>query len=165
MVQPVNTNTGTIGAKTRVTRKISTATEWATGANFDLFVITGGPIIVRYLYAVVTTAFGAGAAVPQLNYTSTAGTVATVMDLAMATIANDVAGSLYVWTGAVGVQMAPAAALGHADTAEFAWSILGQAVLAPGTINVINAVAGADGFADWLLSWIPLRTECAVTAQ
>jgi len=166
MVLPINEDVTTIGAVARTTLKVSTAAEWFTGANFDLYVITGGPILVRYIYGVVSTLMGTGGAVPQLNYTSLDGTVATVMDLAMLTIADDIAGSIYCWSGAVGVQMAPAAALGYADAAEYAWQGLGNfIILAPGTINVINGVSIDAGEVDWYLTWIPLRAECAVTAQ
>ncbi len=166
MVLPINADTTTIGARARTTLKVSTAVEWLTGANFDLYVITGGPILVRYLFGVVSTLMGAGAAVPQLRYTSLDGTVATVMDLAMATIAADVAGSIYAWDGAVGTQMAPAAALGYADAAEYAWQGLGNfAILAPGTIDIVNGISINAGVIDWYLTWIPLQSGCAVTAQ
>ena len=166
MVLPINENTTTIGARARTTLKVSTAAEWLTGANFDLFVITGGPILVRYLYGVVSTLMGAGAAVPQLRYTSLDGAVATVMDLAMATIATDIAGSVYVWSGAVGGQMAPTAALGFADAAEYAWQALANfTILAPGTIDIVNAVSIDAGVVDWYLTWIALQSGCAVTAQ
>jgi len=166
MVLPINEDTTTIGARARTTLKVSTAVEWNSGADFDLYVITGGPILVRYLYGVVSTTMGVGNAIPQLQYTSLDGAVATVMDLAMAAIAGHVDGSIYVWSGAVGNQMAPAAALGHADSAEYEWQTLGNfCILAPGTIDIINGVLCNAGEVDWYLTWIPLRSGCAVTAQ
>lgn len=137
------------------------ATDLPAGANFNIFNIANAAILVKMIFGVVTTVIGAGAAVPQIQFTPTGG-AQTPLCAAAASIATDAVGTVYTWPlGTVAAQLQPTAALGLAATNETGWAgnVL---VLVPGIIAVTNAVA-STGVIDWYIVYQPAAPNAFVT--
>ena len=143
-----------------IVRRTGAAVDWTAGANFNIFNVAA-PILVLNLFGIVTTLMGAGAAVPQFSFTPTGG-AAVGMSAAMATIAADVAGSIYVWDGVTATVPAPAAAIGWADGAEAGWNG-DPGILPAGIIRITNAVACNAGVVDYYICYIPCQNASVVT--
>lgn len=79
----------------KTTKRPGLAADLAGGANFNIFNIANGPVLVMDLFGVVTTVIGAGLAVPRLQFTP-AGGAQTPLGLAAASIATDAPGTVYV---------------------------------------------------------------------
>jgi hypothetical protein len=146
----------TLALEEKVCRRAGLGTDWTAGANFNIFRVPC-VIIVKYMFGVVTTLMGVGAAVPQIQHTP-ATVLGTQVPLSgpMATIAGDVAGSIYIWTGALAGVPAPGAVIGAADIAASPlWA--GQVILYPGVIAITNAVACNAGIVDWYICYAPCQ--------
>lgn len=145
----------------KVERRAGLAADWTAGVNFNIFNI-GGPILLFNLWGIVTTLMGVGNAVPQFTFTPTGG-AAINMSAAMAAIAGDAAGSIYVWDGVTATIPAPAAQLGWADSAEAGWNG-DPGILPAGIIRITNAVACNAGIVDWYIAYLPCINGSIVTA-
>jgi hypothetical protein len=140
----------------KVCRRAGLGADWTAGVAFNIFNVPC-PIIIKYMFGVVTTLMGAGAAVPRIQHTP-ATVLGTMVPLsaAMADISTDVAGSIYMWTGALGAVPAPGAVIGAADIAASAlWA--GNVILYPGVISITNAVACNAGIVDWYIVYYPCQ--------
>lgn len=147
----------------KVCRRAGLAADWTAGANFNIFKINGDAILVCNLWGIVTTLMGVGAAVPRFTFTPTGG-AAVNMSAAMATIAGDAAGSIYVWDGVTATIPAPAAQIGWADSAEAGWNG-DPGILPTGMIRITNAVACNAGVVDYYIAYIPCSPSSQVVAQ
>jgi len=171
MVLPVNEQVGVAPyAGLRVSRKVCTAAEWLTGADFDIFQITGGPIIIEYMFGHVTTLMGAGAAVPGFQHTPDVaiyvGTGQVDINLAAADISTDAVDTFLIWDGLNGDQLAPSTKVGIVDTTEYAWTGAGGGIiLVEGMVNVDNGVSINAGVIDIYMLWRPQRSPAQVIAQ
>lgn len=146
----------------KICRRAGLAADWTAGANFNIFQVQGNAILVVNLFGIVTTLMGVGAAVPQFTFTPTGG-AAVNMSAAMATIAGDVAGSVYVWDGVTATIPAPAAQIGWADSAEAGWNG-DPGILPVGIIRITNAVACNAGVVDYYICYIPCSPGSQVVA-
>ncbi|KKN15908.1 hypothetical protein LCGC14_0981310 [marine sediment metagenome] len=146
----------------KITRRGGAAVDWTAGANFNIFQVQGDAVLVVNLFGIVTTLMGAGAAVPQYTFTPTGG-AAVGMSAAMATIATDVAGSVYVWDGVTATIPAPAAQIGWADSAEAGWNG-DPGILPVGIIRITNAVVCDAGVVDYYICYIPCSPGSQVIA-
>jgi hypothetical protein len=146
----------------KIARRAGLAADWTAGANFNIFQVQGNAILVVNLFGIVTTLMGVGAAVPQFTFTPTGG-AAVFMSAAMATIAGDVAGSIYVWDGVTATIPAPAAQIGWADSAEAGWNG-DPGILPVGIISITNAVACNAGVVDYYICYIPCSPSSQVVA-
>ena len=147
----------------KIARRAGAAVVWTAGADFDIFEVQGNAILVVNLFGIVTTLMGAGAAVPQFAFTPTGG-AQVGMSAAMATVATDVAGSIYVWDGVTATIPAPANQIGWADSAEFGWNG-DPGVLPVGVIAIVNAVVCDAGVVDYYICYIPCSPGSQVVAQ
>ena len=135
-----------------------------------LYTITGDPIIVHYMFGVVSTVIGAGLAVPFLQLTANAaygGTVIPMCALAAA-INADAVGTIYTWTGAAAGVLTPTAVVGIKSSAEATglWSTAGDIlILVPGVIQIVNTVSAVSGIIDWYLFYRPTSDNCQVRAR
>lgn len=145
----------------KVVRRAGAAAEWAAGANFNIFNVGGDAIMVFNLWGIVTTLMGVGNAVPQFTFTPTGG-AAVNMSAAMAPIAGDAAGSIYVWDGVTATIPAPAAQIGWADSAEAGWNG-DPGILPAGIIRITNAVACNAGVVDYYIAYLPCSDASIVT--
>ncbi len=146
----------------KVERRAGAAVDWTAGANFNIFTVQGDAVLVFNIWGIVTTLMGAGAAVPRFTFTPTGG-AAVNMSAAMATIAADVAGSIYVWDGVTATVPAPAAQIGWADSAEFGWNG-DPGVLPAGVIRITNAVVCDAGVVDFYIAYLPCSDDSQVVA-
>lgn len=145
----------------KVCRRAGAAIDWTAGVDFNIFNVAGDAILVFNIWGIVTTNMGVGNAVPQFAFTPTGG-VQVGMSAAMAAIAGDVAGSIYVWDGVTATIPAPAAAIGWADSAEFGWNG-DPGVLPPGIVAIVNAVACNAGVVDYYIAYLPCSPGSIVT--
>jgi hypothetical protein len=138
-----------------------------------LYTITGDPILVHYLFGVVSTVIGAGAARPFLQLTANAAYGATVIPMCAlsASIANDAVGTIYTWDGTAAGLLTPTAVVGIKSTAE-ATGVWGPAtgagdfiILVPGIIQIVNTVSAVTGVIDWYLAYEPTSTNCNVAVR
>ena len=146
----------------KIARRAGAAVDWTAGANFNIFTINGDAVLVVNLFGIVTTLMGAGAAIPRFSFTPDGG-AAINMSAAMATIATDVAGSVYVWDGVTATVPAPANQIGWADSAEFGWNG-DPGVLPVGVIRIVNAVVCDAGVVDYYICYIPCSPASQVVA-
>ena len=146
----------------KITRRAGAAVDWTAGVDFNIFQVQGNAVLVVNLFGIVTTLMGVGAALPRFQFTPTGG-AQVAMSAAMATVAGDVAGSVYVWDGVTATIPAPAAAIGWADSAEFGWNG-DPGVLPVGIIAITNAVACNAGVVDYYISYIPCSPGSQVIA-
>lgn len=141
----------------------SVATTVAAGlilGTTALFTITGGPIIVKAMYAICTLANGAGGSTMQFAVNATAGGAITLSG-ASSTLANAVAGTV-VWP--VGVFATAATVL--APPAAIATAALGtQFQVPPGTLQAIIGTAAMTGSWQFVLSYTPLQPGIVVAAS
>jgi len=127
---------------------------------WNIFTITGGPIIMTELWGHVTTII-ANAAVPILTFVTTLGAVAAATATIMVTLNTDAPGTVYTWSGALAGVPGPAAALGMAAAGET--TMAGNyCIFVPGTLYFTNAVA-ATGIIDWYMNYIPCVPGALVT--
>ena len=145
----------------KIERRPGLAADWTAGVAFNIFTVNGDAILVHNIFGIVTTLMGVGAAVPRFAFTPTGGALVN-MSAAMATIAGDVAGSIYVWDGITATVPAPAAQIGWADSAEFGWNG-DPGVLPTGIISIVNAVACNAGIVDWYVVYTPCSNASQVT--
>lgn len=119
----------------------------------DLFVITGGPIMVVQFYGIVTTVIGGAAnCTIQEAVTTPAGDVALSTTVA---IDNDAAGTSYTFTAAAPSVLTPTTAGALANVPEVHW-------LCPiGTIQALCSAA-QTGVIEWHMAYIPSE-QAAVT--
>jgi len=171
MVLPVNEQVGVAPYEVlQVSRVTVPAATWGAGAAFDLFQITGGPIIVAYIFGHVTTLMGAGACLLHLQHTpdvaTYVGTAQVPLCAAAASIAADPVDTLWVWSGLNGGAIAPTTKVGICDTTENAWmASAGEIVLVEGMIAQTSAVAVNAGEADFYMLWRPQVANARVIAQ
>jgi len=170
MVLPVNEQTHTSFA-VQCTRRVGAEADWTAGGSdgvFDIFAITGGPIIVDYLFVTVTIDTIVGAATPLINFTPTGGAPVAICAEA-ASVAGDLVNGMLVWDGQLLGQLAPTAGDGIIDVTEMGWTNVGGAmVLVPGMIHSTNGAGGAAmtaGALVYYMLWRPTRQPCEVIAQ
>ena len=140
------------------------------GAAFDLFEITGGPILVEALFGHVTTLTGAGALLLRLAHTPDIaiypGTGLVNICAAAGTIATDPVDTLYIWDGLNGDAIDPTTAVGICDTTENAWmGSGGPLILIEGVISQTSAVACNAGEIDFYMLWRAQVANSRVIAQ
>lgn len=129
----------------------------------DLFNVSG-VCAVHYIFGIVTTVIGAGLAVPRLQFTPTVGAVQIPLSGAALSIAGDVAGSIYTWTGLLGGALTVGAALGMSDVnANSDWAG-GVITVAAGVIQLTNGVDALSGVIDWYAMYLPQLAGSLITA-
>jgi len=143
-------------------QRVGLAADLDGAGTKDLFTVSG-LCAIHYMFGVCTTLIGAGAAVPGLQFTPTAGAVQVVLCLAAASIAADAAGTIYVWDGLVGGQLVPGAVLGAvaADVGAWAGAIT---TLPAGVINLTNGVDATAGVIDWYIAYLPVVAGSTIVA-
>ena len=146
----------------RVVRRAGAYDPDLTGAGDVTLFDVSGLCAVYYMFGVCTTLIGAGLCVPQLQFTPTVGAVQVPLCLAAASIANDVAGTIYTWDGLLGGQLAPGAALGASDAlATWAGGFL---TLVAGEIEITGAVDAVAGVIDWYIMYLPIVAGARITS-
>lgn len=129
----------------------------------DLFNVSG-LVAVHYMFGVVTTVIGGGLALPRLQFTPTVGAAQIPLCAAAASIAGDLAGTIYTWTGLLGGQLTPGAVLGISDVnANSDWAG-GFVTLTAGVIQLTNAVDALSGVIDWYVVYLPQVAGSIITA-
>ncbi len=145
----------------RTVRRQGQAVDLA-GAAVNLFNVSG-VVEVHYMFGVCTTLIGAGAAVPRLQFTPTVGAAQVPLCAAAASIATDVAGTIYTWTGLVAGQLTPGGALGMSDVNGNSDWAGGFIVLTAGAIQLTNAVDALAGVIDWYIMYLPQLPGTVIT--
>jgi len=156
----------------RVGRTVAAGSDWAAAANFNIFTIAGGPIMVTNLFGHVTAVFAGANATPIVSQTPAGGAAANMSVIAVA--AAFALNTFLVWDGsltAVSGVLRATAAVGHSQatdsvgTAATAESWAGRIRIVPGVIRITNGGANdATGVVDWYISYIPLVPEATVVA-
>ena len=142
-------------------RRPGTAAEWITGADFDIFTVTG-VVLVTNCYGVCTTLI-TGAIVPLLEITTVV-PVATVPMCALAvSLTGDVAGTLYGWDGLLAGVLNPSAGVGVMEMQAVNTWTGGFLILTDGVINIENAIASTTGVIDWYITYIPMSADGSIT--
>ena len=132
------------------------------GAAANLFSVDG-IAEVYYMFGVVTTLIGAGLAVPRLQFTPTESGAQVGLCAAAASIATDVAGTIYTWTGLIAGQLTPGAVLGISDVNANADWAGGFITLTAGIIQLTNAVDALAGVIDWYIMYLPQLPGTVIT--
>ena len=145
----------------RVVRRAGVAaTDLPGGANFNIFNLAG-VVLVKQIWGQVTTVIGAGAAVPQIQFTPTGGAAVPLCAAALS-IAADVVNTIYTCPlGIIAAVLAPSPAIGHADTLATGWGG-DYIILVAGIIMIVNAVP-STGVIDWFIDYIPATPGSIVT--
>lgn len=123
-----------------------------------------GLVQIHNIFGVCTTVIGAGAAIPRIQFTPTAGAVQIPLCAAAASIATDAAGTVYTWTGLIGGQLTPGGALGMSDVNANSTWVGGWITLAAGVIELTNAVDANSGVIDWYAMYLPVVAGSLITA-
>lgn len=126
----------------------------------DLFVITGGPILVRNIIGIVTTVIGGAAnGTLQAAVTAPEGTVALSTTVA---IDADAVGTSYDFVGPTGI-LTPTTA--GARIRDYGSTTLtpSQWIVPIGTINFLGSAA-QTGVIAWYMEYVPLSPLSVVTA-
>jgi len=132
-----------------------------TGANDDLFNITGGPIIILSIVGIVTTDIGAAATNADLRLVTTSPAATVNLNSAPVAIETDAAGTSYTSVNTTGV-FTPTTAGFVLFANSFATNETNY--LAPaGTIH-LRTSAGTTGVIAWYLRYIPLSPLSRVVA-
>jgi hypothetical protein len=160
--------------QTRILKCPGLATDLAPATvGTTLYTISGDPILVHYLFGVVSTVIGAGLARPFLQLTCNAAYGGTVVPMCAlsASIATDAVGTVYTWDGTAAGLLTPKAVVGIKSTAE-ATGVWGPAtgagdfiILVPGIIQIVNTVSAVTGVIDWYLGYEPGSSACQVTVR
>lgn len=145
----------------KTVRRVGLPSDLAGGVDFNIFNVSA-PILVQYIFGHVTTAIGAGAAVPRIQFTPTGGAQVPLC-AAAAAINGDAVNTIYTWSGLIAGALTPSAQIGAADLAATAQWSGGMLILVGGIIAVTNAVA-STGIIDWYISYLPLEDTTIVTA-
>ena len=147
-----------------VTTDLSPATVGTT-----LYTITGDPVHVLYMFGLVSTVIGAGAAVPSLQLTANAAYGAGVAPIAAASasIANVAAGTIVGMTGVAATQLVIVGTLGIRNTGEAngLWGPAEYMLMVPGVIQIINTVSAVSGIIDWYLMYQPVSPRSHVAVR
>lgn len=143
-------------------------------AGRTLWTIQNEPILVRYIFGVITQAC-TGAARPFLQLVTTAafGAPTTTAICALSAVLNGVpAGTVLQMDGATAGILTAGAVQGGRSCAEATgvWGVAtgsGDFVLmVPGVIQIVNATsAGATGLIDWYMYYIPGGPNSRVTVR
>lgn len=128
-----------------------------SGAD-PLFTITGGPILVKYIFGVVTTVIG-GAANGTLQATTVSPAATTALSTTVA-IDSDAVGTSYSFIGATGVLTPVTNGVVLIDPVTIAQC---EAFVPIGSINFLGSAA-RTGNIKWYLSYVPLSPNSLVVA-
>lgn len=144
-------------------RRPGTAAEWITGADFDIFTVTGVHL-VKALFG-ICTALIAGNILPLIEILTVV--PAATVPLCAVTGGNwdtDVAGTFYGFTGLVTDDLFAGAVIGAQDAAAGTndWNG-GFVVLTTGVINIDNAAASTAGVIDWYITYLPMTPDAVIT--
>jgi hypothetical protein len=122
----------------------------------DLFVVSGGPIMITNFVGRVTTILaGTANATIQQAVTTPAGDVAFSTTVA---VNDDAAGTTYTFTAAAPGVLTPTTAGALANVPSTKW------LAVPGTIQCLGSAA-ATGVIEWTMSYIPLSPLSVVTVS
>lgn len=129
----------------------------------NLFNVSG-VCAVHYMFGVVTTTIGAGLALPQLHFTPTIGAGQIPLSGASLSIAGDVAGTIYTWTGILNGLLTVGAVLGISDVNATSDWAAGVITLPAGVINLITSADALSGVIDWYVMYLPQVAGSLITA-
>ena len=122
-----------------------------------LFTITGGPILIKYIFGIVTTVIG-GAANGTLQVVTTSPATTTALSTTVA-IDSDAVGTSYAFIGATGVLTPTTAGALLIDPVTVAQC---EMFVPTGTINFLGSAA-RTGVIKWYMHYVPLSPNSVVT--
>ena len=156
----------------RAARAAGVGGDWSPAANFNIFQITGGPVVIHGIWGHVIAVFAGANATPIVSQTPTGGAAANMSVIAVA--AAFALNTFLIWDGsltAVSGVLRATPAVGHSQsadsvgTAATASSWAGTLVIVPGIIRITNAgAADATGQVDWYCRWSPLAPNSQLVA-
>ena len=132
---------GTLG--TRVFRAVSLPT--AAGAALPIFRVTNGNVLMTMLVGETIAPDTTGASNLSMQIDPVAAGAAVAL-CAATVINNDVAGTLYTFTGVVALM------------------VTNDWILTPGVINILVANTNLTGAIDWYIEYRPLAPDAEITA-
>ena len=156
----------------RAARAAGVGGDWSPAANFNIFQITGGPVMVTGMFGWVRAVFAGANATPLPSFTP-AGGVANAFGV-IAVAAAFALNTLLVWDGsltAVSGVLRATPALGHNQSHDSVgtaatsngWST--PITFIPGIISIVNGgAADATGQVDWYITYIPLDPASQLVA-
>ena len=147
----------------RTVRRPGLAADLDGAADKNLYNVSG-LVAVHYMFGVCTTLIGAGLALPQIQFTPTIGAVQVPLSGAALSIALDVAGSVYTWTGLLNGALTVGAALGMSDVNATSSWFGGFITLPAGIIQLTNAADALAGVIDWYVMYLPQLAGSLITA-
>lgn len=134
-------------------------------ASSNLFIVTGGKVMITSLVGVVTTVQGATANSFNLTYTPSGGVAA---DISAATVCtSDAVGTYYTITG-VAADLLSAQKVGGTEVPTVTWAptptfLTGSIVVGAGSMQ-LKASANNTGATTWVVTYIPLDDGAALVA-
>lgn len=134
--------------------RVGTNADYTPGGNFDIFNITGGPILVYAMWGHVRVACTANVLVPLITHNPTIGAASAICTLAAG--AAHAVGIILCWNGLLADVLAPAAAVGHAAAGIVESMDGGYMVLMPGVLLITNATADDTAEIDWYMIYQPV---------
>jgi len=143
------------------------AADCATQHAFNVFQINGENVIVSIIGKVVADK-AVGAQTLEIGFTPTGG-ARTIIAIASATTASDVANKYYTWDGVLGTavivaQTGDVIGVGAAGSA-LAGTSKAQNIFCPGIIDITTAAANdLTGLINWTVLYKPMSINSSVTA-
>jgi hypothetical protein len=126
-------------------------------ATATLFTVTGGAVLVQFMYGLVTTALGSTATSLSLGNTPTGGANAPASIATLAVVTSKVIGSLYVPSFSAGVAAAPLQANVVGMNTPFVPFVVSAGVIT-WTTN-----ASDTGQMSWNINYVPIDAGAAVS--
>ena len=143
--------------------RIGTNADWAAAGNFNLFTITGGPILITSLFGHVTVAATGANATPLFSFTPTGGGALTNM-CTIAVAAAWAINSVLMWNGLLATALVASIGIGHGATGVETFA--GSLTAIPGIIMTTNAgAADATLVVNFYMRYLKCRQESVVTVN
>lgn len=141
--------------------RVGTNADYTPGGNFNIFNISGGPILVNAMWGHVRVACTANVLVPRIDLDPTIGAASPLCALAVGAIWP--LGTVLTWSGLLVGVLAPTAGLGHGQAGVVESFDGGPIILMPGVILITNATADATAEIDWYMRYEPILPTSLVT--
>jgi hypothetical protein len=142
--------------RSKVAKKAQTSVKSTTP---DLFDVSGGAILIKNFYGVITTTIGATPTTMQINFDADTGFTDYGFSTAVA-ITSDSAGHRICFTDANPSVLTPIA-----GSAAGASTLMSGWFCGEGMIEGTASTADNDGAITWYMEYVPLETGVTVTAQ
>jgi len=133
--------------------RVGTNADYTPGGNFNIFGITGGPILISAMWGHVRVACTGALLVPLITLNPTIGAASALCTVAVG--AAHALGTVLTWSGLLAGVLAPTAGLGHGQAGVVESFDGGPIIVMPGVLLITNATADATAEIDWYMRYEP----------